>query len=102
MLLSFVLTLVNACSEISDMVSSLRSNWTKISIIGHYVRCQNSCARRILSCLMRCKSPKLWSDKIGQTELFPAHGLSSKTDLVKQLFLRCKSRHKPVIMVPRR
>ncbi|TVU00419.1 hypothetical protein EJB05_54156, partial [Eragrostis curvula] len=39
--LSLVLTMVNAGYEIWEMVASVRSNWTKISIIGHYVRWRN-------------------------------------------------------------
>ncbi|TVU23598.1 hypothetical protein EJB05_25973, partial [Eragrostis curvula] len=97
--LSLVLTMVNAGYEIWEMVASVRSNWTKICIIGHYVRCRNACARRIFTCLLGCKSPKIWNDEIGQAKLFvepEAAGLSS----FKQLFLRWRNRHQPVVMVP--
>lgn len=105
--LSVVLVMVNACSEISEMVFSVRSNWTKISIIGHYIRCRNTCARKIFSRLLRCKSPKVWNDEIGQTELVvkPAGPSLLKTrppwvHLFQKLFLRWKNHHMPTIKVP--
>ncbi|PVH33855.1 hypothetical protein PAHAL_8G079500 [Panicum hallii] len=65
-----LLALVIAWTEMSEMVASVRSNWTKISIVGHYIRCRSHWARRILSCLLgRCKSPKQWKDEMGQTDL---------------------------------
>ncbi|EES08955.1 uncharacterized protein LOC8070211 [Sorghum bicolor] len=74
-LLALILTLTNAGLEISEMVASVRSNWTKISIIGHIVRSKHHCTRRFLAWLLRrCKTPKFWHDKIQQTQML-------KTDL---------------------
>ena len=69
-LLELLLTLVNAYLEIWDMVASVRSNWTKISIIGHIVRSPHPCTSRFLAWLLRrCKTPEFWQDKIRQTQM---------------------------------
>ncbi|OEL24275.1 hypothetical protein BAE44_0014706 [Dichanthelium oligosanthes] len=77
------------------MVDSVRSNWTKISIIGHYVRCRHRCSRRF------------WKDEIQQTELLKPAGLFGGVQqpcarLFKhQLSLaRIKNKHKDIIKVP--
>ncbi|CAL4986048.1 unnamed protein product [Urochloa decumbens] len=99
---ALVLALVNASAEIVEMVASVRSNWTKISIISHYVRCQRRCLQKIFSCLLRCKSQRHWKDDMRQVDLLkPSHfGKPSWAGLFKRLFLPGKNRHKPVIKVP--
>ncbi|KAL6658243.1 hypothetical protein ACP70R_003829 [Stipagrostis hirtigluma subsp. patula] len=68
-LLPSVLAVVTAWTEISDMVTGVRSNWTKISIIGHYMRCRHRCIRKIFSCLLRRKPQERRKDEIGQIQL---------------------------------
>jgi hypothetical protein len=71
-MLALVLTLFDAGMEISEMVDSVRSNWTKISMIGHLVRSRHRCARRFLACLLhKCKARNFWKDEIRQIQLLP-------------------------------
>jgi len=67
-LLALVLALFDASTEISEMVDSVQSNWTKISMIGHFVRSRNRCAQRFLACLLKCKPRKY---EIRQVQLLP-------------------------------
>ncbi|KAL6653707.1 hypothetical protein ACP70R_008631 [Stipagrostis hirtigluma subsp. patula] len=97
-----VIAFIASFIEVSEMVASVRSNWTKISIIGHHIRCRSCCVRRILSCLLRRKSPKYWKDEIWQIELLRKPSLSGEWSwarLFKLLFFPWKIRHKPVIKV---
>ncbi|XP_022684608.1 uncharacterized protein LOC101755236 [Setaria italica] len=102
-LLALVVAAAIVVTEISEMAAGVRSKWTKISIISHYMSCRNRCVRRIFSCLLRRnKSPKYWKDEIGQAELLkPSHFCDQPwARLFKNLFIRRKTRHKPVIKVP--
>lgn len=107
--LPVLLALVIAWTEMSEMVASVRSNWTKISIVGHYIRCRSHWARRILSCLLgRCKAPKQWKDEMGQTDLLlltkPATSLVGKQSMARRLFNRLvsqmRSRHSTLTVPP--
>lgn len=98
-----IIAVVNVSAEVWEMVSGVQSNWTKISMISHYIRCRHGCFQRILSCLLRSKSPKLiWKDEIRQEELLKPILLGDKSRLgiFKHFFLLSKTCHKPVIKVP--
>lgn len=97
LLLVLVVTLVTLSIEIAEMVTNVRSNWTKISMVGHYIN--RSCWSRIICpCLLRCKSPVHWKDEIGQNLLLKPSSLPSG-HLFKHIFLPRKNRYKPVIKV---
>lgn len=83
----------NVCAEIKEMLAGVRSNWTKISIIGHYIRFRSYRTRRIFSFLLRlrCKRAKHWNGKIGQVELLKPIQEQSLAHLFKQVFLPCRT-----------
>ncbi|KAJ1276945.1 hypothetical protein BS78_05G255500 [Paspalum vaginatum] len=100
--LAFVLAAVNAVTEISDMVAGVRSNWTKISIIGHFIRCRPSCrVQRIFFWLLRREPSKIWKDKMGQVELLKP--ILSREQPWARFFLRIQRKHRhnmTVVNVP--
>ncbi|KAF8711292.1 hypothetical protein HU200_029313 [Digitaria exilis] len=102
-MLPVFLGLVIAWMEMSEMLASVRSNWTKISIVGHYIRCHNRLLRRIFTCLLgRCKAPKQWKDKIGQVDLLTNASLlagNNRLSCARLLFI-IKGRRSPLIKVP--
>lgn len=66
-----LLTLVIASIEMSEMITHVRSNWTKISIVAYSINCSRR-PRMICSYLLRCKPPRqwqCWKDEIGQSLL---------------------------------
>lgn len=100
--LAILLPLVIGWTEIMEILVSLRSTWTKLSIIGHYIRCQHCCIRKIFSCLLRWRSPKRWKDEMGQADLLRKPRLLSEMSWVqffKHLLVPWRKRHKPVIKV---
>ncbi|KAJ1276928.1 hypothetical protein BS78_05G254300 [Paspalum vaginatum] len=100
--LAFVLAAVNAVTEISDMVAGVRSNSTKISIIGHFIRCRPSCrVQRIFFWLLRREPSKIWKDKMGQVELLKP--ILSREQPWARFFLRIQRKHRhnmTVVNVP--
>ncbi|CAL4982733.1 unnamed protein product [Urochloa decumbens] len=108
MLLITIIAAVNVITEVLEMVAGVRSNWTKISMIGHYVRCRhNGRVRRLFSWLLRSKSPKqLWKDEIRQSNLLKPNLLLLREQswvlrLRKQLFLLPRRNcHESTIKVP--
>ncbi|CAO2150425.1 unnamed protein product [Urochloa humidicola] len=106
MLLITIIATVNVITEVSEMLTGLRSNCTKISMIGHYIRCRHDRVRRMFSWLLRSKSPKqLWKDEIRQSNLLkPNLHLREQSwvlRLRKQLFLLPgRNCHEPAIKVP--
>ena len=82
-MLALVLALFDASTEISEMVDSVQSNWTKISMIDHFVRSRNRCAQRFLACLLKCKPRKFWKDEIRQVQL-----LDERPHLARPVILR--------------
>ncbi|XP_039818389.1 uncharacterized protein LOC120680873 [Panicum virgatum] len=94
--LALILAVFNVVTEIWEMVTSVLSNWTKISIIAHYIRCKNHCARRFLLCLLKCRHPRFWKDRIQQTELLTPmlFGARPWARLFKRLYLRYRPRTK--------
>lgn len=97
-----IIAAVNVITEVLEMRDGLRSNWTKISMIGHYIRCRHDRVRRMFSWFLRSKSPKLWMDEIRQNNLLKPNLLREQSwlRLCKQLFIPRKNCHKPVIKVP--
>lgn len=94
--LLLVITLVTLSIEIAEVVSNVRSNWTKISIVGHYIN--ESCWSRVICPrLLRCKSPELLKDEIGQNLLLKPNSLPS-AHLFKHIFLPRKNRYKPAVI----
>ncbi|CAN6382026.1 unnamed protein product [Urochloa humidicola] len=106
MLLITTIAAVNVITEVLEMIAGVRSNWTKISMIGHYVRCRrHGRVRRLLSWLVRCKSPKqLWKDEIRQSNLLKPNRLCEQSwvlRLCQQLFLLPgRNCQEPAIKVP--
>ncbi|KAJ1256960.1 hypothetical protein BS78_K261900 [Paspalum vaginatum] len=99
-----IIAAVNVIAEVLEMRAGLRSNWTKISMIGHYIiRCPpHDRDRRMLSWWLRSKPPKLWKDEIRQNNLLkpilPRE--QSWLRLCKHFFIPRRNRHEPVIKVP--
>ncbi|CAO2144992.1 unnamed protein product [Urochloa humidicola] len=107
MLLIAVIAAVNVITEVLEMIAGVRSNWTKISMIGHYVKChRHGRVRRLFTWLVRCKSPKkLWKDEIRQSNLLKPNLLLQEQPwvlhLCKQLFLLPRRNcHEPAIKIP--
>ncbi|KAF7006163.1 hypothetical protein CFC21_021227 [Triticum aestivum] len=97
LLLVLVVALVTLCVEIVEMVTSVRSNWTKISMVGHYIN--GSCWSWVICpCLLRCKPPSRWKDEIGQNLILKPN--LPWAHMFKQIFHPRKNRYKAVVKIP--
>ena len=96
LLLLCIVGLLTLSIEIAEMVAGVRSNWTKISMVGHYIN--GSCWSRIICpCLLRCKSSLCWKDDIGQNLLLMPSDLPT-AHLFKKIFLPWKKSYKPDVI----
>ncbi|KAF8711290.1 hypothetical protein HU200_029311 [Digitaria exilis] len=100
--LPIVLGVVIAWMEMSEMLTNMRSNWTKISIVGHYIRCHDHrLLQRIFTWLLRRnKTPKKQcKDEMGQVDLLANlgnHRSSCAHFFMKYLYI---GRQNPVISI---
>nr|CAB3491221.1 unnamed protein product [Digitaria exilis] len=100
--LPIVLGVVIAWMEMSEMLANVRSNWTKISIVGHYIRCHDHrFLQRIFTWLLRRnKTPKQkCKDEMGQVDLLANlgnHQSSCARFFMKYLYI---GRQNPVISI---
>ncbi|CAO2203426.1 unnamed protein product [Urochloa humidicola] len=60
--------------EAWEVVSGVRSNWTKMALLGHYIRHEkawrkSSCVHAALAAVLRLQPATRWRDKIGQNSV---------------------------------
>ncbi|TVU21030.1 hypothetical protein EJB05_30641, partial [Eragrostis curvula] len=72
--ITFSLLLVLALVEAWEIVAGVCSNWTKMSLLGHYIRHQSAWRRssrvhRALAAVLRLRPAMRWGDKIGQNSV---------------------------------
>ncbi|TVU21026.1 hypothetical protein EJB05_30637, partial [Eragrostis curvula] len=72
--ISFVLLVAVLLLETWEIVSGVCSNWTKMSLLGHYIRHKSvwsrcSCIHAALGAVLRLRPARRWSDKIGQNSV---------------------------------
>ncbi|XP_037454077.1 uncharacterized protein LOC119324392 [Triticum dicoccoides] len=93
--LPVVVALLTLSIEIAEMVTGVRSNWTKISMVGHYIN-QSCWLKIICPCLLRCKSPVCWKDEIGQNLFLKPNSIPS-AHTFKQIFFPRKNHYRPAV-----
>ncbi|TVU21036.1 hypothetical protein EJB05_30647, partial [Eragrostis curvula] len=72
--ISFSLLVAVLLVEAWEIVAGVCSNWTKMSLLGHYIRHQSawrrcSCVHAALAAVLRLRPARRWRDKIGQNSV---------------------------------
>ncbi|TVU21040.1 hypothetical protein EJB05_30651, partial [Eragrostis curvula] len=81
--ISFFLLVAVLLVEASEIVAGACSNWTKMSLLGHYIRHKAawrrySCIHRALAAVLRLRPARRWRDKIGQNSVLEPRRFRSR------------------------
>ncbi|CAO2192513.1 unnamed protein product [Urochloa humidicola] len=75
--------------EVWEVVSGVCSNWTKMALLGHYIRHEpawrrSGCAHAALKAALRLRPATRWRDKIGQNSVLEPRRFRRRTGLLSE------------------
>uniref|UniRef100_A0A0D3HSL7 DUF4220 domain-containing protein n=1 Tax=Oryza barthii TaxID=65489 RepID=A0A0D3HSL7_9ORYZ len=87
--ITVVLLLVVVLGEIWEMVAGVCSNWTKMALLGHYIRHEpqwRRCRRAhaALDAVLRFRPARRWRDKIGQNSVLEPRRFCRRSGLLSE------------------
>ncbi|XP_025814483.1 uncharacterized protein LOC112891754 [Panicum hallii] len=85
--ITFSLLLAAVLVETWEIVAGVCSNWTKMVLLGHYIRHekawrQSSCVHAALAAVLRLRPAGRWCDKIGQNSVLEPRRFRRRTGLL--------------------
>ncbi|XP_062209953.1 uncharacterized protein LOC133911635 [Phragmites australis] len=86
---TFSLLLVIVLVETWEIVGGVCSNWTKMALLGHYIRHESawrrsSCLHAALAAMLRLRPARRWCDKIGQNSVLESSRFRRRTGLLSE------------------
>jgi hypothetical protein len=88
--ITYTLLLTVVLVEAWEIVAGVCSNWTKMALIGHYIRHQSmwrrsSCVNAALSAVLHLTPATRWRDKLGQNSVLEPRRYRRRTGLLSEL-----------------
>ncbi|CAL4950005.1 unnamed protein product [Urochloa decumbens] len=86
---TFLLLIAVVVVEAWEVVSGVSSNWTKMALLGHYIRHEkawrkSSCVHAALAAVLRLRPATRWRDKIGQNSVLEPRRFRRRTGLLSE------------------
>ena len=87
--ITYSLLLTVVLVEAWEIVASVCSNWTKMALLGHYIRHQSlwrrsSCVHAVLTAVLHLRPATRWRDKLGQNSVLEPRRFRRRTGLLSE------------------
>uniref|UniRef100_A0A0D3ENC2 DUF4220 domain-containing protein n=1 Tax=Oryza barthii TaxID=65489 RepID=A0A0D3ENC2_9ORYZ len=91
--------------EVWDTVAGVCSNWTKMALLGHYIRHEPlwrrcRCAHAVLDAVLRFRPARRWRDKIGQNSVLEPRRFCRRSGLLSTKLYGCSGLIRSVEVSP--
>jgi hypothetical protein len=86
-IITLFLLLAAMVSEACEIIAGVCSNWTKMALLGHYIRSGTQlgrCTNAVLDMVLRLRPAKRWSDKIGQNSVLEPRRFGRRSGLFSE------------------
>jgi hypothetical protein len=88
--ITYSLLLTVVLVEAWEIVAGMCSNWTKMALLGHYIRHQSmwrrsSCVHAALTAVMHLRPARRWRDKLGQYSVLEPRRFRRRIGLLSEL-----------------
>ncbi|VAH41748.1 unnamed protein product [Triticum turgidum subsp. durum] len=86
--ITLFLLLATVLTEACEIIAGVCSNWTKMALLGHYIRFRSGtpgrCTDAALERVLRLRPAKRWSDKIGQNSVLEPRRFGKRSGLFSE------------------
>uniref|UniRef100_A0A453AK24 DUF4220 domain-containing protein n=1 Tax=Aegilops tauschii subsp. strangulata TaxID=200361 RepID=A0A453AK24_AEGTS len=86
--ITLFLLLAAVLTEACEIIAGVCSNWTKMALLGHYIRFRSGtpgrCTDAALDTVLRLRPAKRWSDKIGQNSVLEPRRFGRRSGLFSE------------------
>lgn len=88
--ITYSLLLTVVLVEAWEIIAGVCSNWTKMALLGHYIRHQSlwrrsSCVHAALTAVLHLRPATRWGDKLGQNSVLEPRRFRRRTGLLSEL-----------------
>jgi hypothetical protein len=85
-IITLFLLLATMLSEACEIIAGVCSNWTKMALLGHYIRSDKlgRCTNAMLDTVLHLRPAKRWSDKIGQNSVLEPRRFGRRSGLFSE------------------